>query len=236
MRISVVIPAHNESESIHETVARIIEWQRRTGREVEVVVVDDHSTDSTWQEIRKLEVVAVKRSRGKPGMGRALLDGSRNASGEIIIWTMADGSDSLDSFDHILEAIESGWDMVIASRHIEGGSRGDQSRLKALLSRLYSIMLSIVFREGISDATNAFRGFRREVLEEVELVSGGFSISPELTVKAHLAGYRVGEVPTTYRERKAGRSKFRLVKVAPSYLRVFFSGLWFWLKRKFRQS
>jgi len=221
MNVSFVIPARNEAENVGATVRRIQEWGRQRGSVPEIVVVDDHSTDGTWDEIERLAgVKGVRRTGPGGGIGFALKAGTQEATGEFIIWTMADGCDSVETYTLIVEALSAGADMAIASRHVPGGSRGDQGALKAFLSRTYSMIASLLLGAAIRDGTNAFRGFRRHVFQAVTLSSDGFAIAPELTAKAHVAGFKVCEVPTLYRERRAGTSKFRLLKVAPSYIRV----------------
>ena len=196
----------------------------------EIITVNDRSTDAT-QEV--LDVYARKYKFVRPierkkdsdeignTMGKALLDGSRKALGDIIIWTMGDLSDEPKTYGDIVNKINEGFDMVFGSRYMPGGTWGSLDPTKAFLSSRGTILARVLFGLPVHDITNAFRGFRKELLQHVSLKSSGYAISPEFAVKAHLAGYKLAEVPTVYYKRVEGVSNFKLWNMSRAYLTLY---------------
>lgn len=231
MKISFVIPFHNEEKNCLPMIKRIISYARGKSYVFEVVPVDDRSTDNTGRILKELAkkysfVRPVYRKEDKEGkgntMGKALLEGSKKSKGQIVIWTMGDLSDSPDTYGEIVKKIKSGYDMVFGSRYMSGGSRGNLDEIKAFLSSWGTKLARFMFGVPVHDITNAFRGFRRELIENIELDSSGFSISPEFAIKAYLMGFKLGEVPTVYTNRIEGVSSFKLFKMTKSYLKIYF--------------
>lgn len=224
VRYSVVVPAFNEVENLGPLVDELVGVLG--GDDYEVVLVDDNSSDGTADLCDRLSrdnprVVSVRRVGGDHGMGRALIEGSGKARGGYVVWVMGDRSDSLETLPGIIRKLDEGYDMVIASRYMAGGSRGNLSLDKALCGSAYTLLARLVFGVPVHDITNAFRGFRRRMLADVGLESADFAISPEFAIKAHLRGFRLGEVPTFYRDRGAGRTKFNMFRMAVRYLGLF---------------
>ena len=232
MKISFVIPLHNEEKNAKRVIERVIVFASSKNWHFEIIPVDDRSSDGTK---KILQTVAKKNSNVKPiyrkkdnsekgnTMGESLIDGTSNASGEIIIWTMGDLADDPKTFGDIVKKIYSGYDVVFGSRYMPGGSRGNLDPFKAFLSSWGTLLARLFFGIKVHDITNAFRGFKKEVFSSFQLESGGFSISPEFAIKAHLAGFKLGEVPTIYNNRVEGISNFKLYKMTRSYLAVYFS-------------
>ena len=222
MKVTVVVPAHNEAGNIGPLAEGILDMFRAKALDAELVIVDDNSSDDTPGLCDSLahrhSNVKVVHRIGDPGMGFALKSGTAKASGEFVVWVMGDRSDNLDTIPKMIRKLESGFDMVFGSRYIPGGSSGDLGGFKALSSSGYTRVARFVFGFDAHDITNAFRAFRKTVFEAVSLESGDFAISPEFAIKAHLAGYRLGEVPTTYHNRVAGRTKFRMLQMGIRYL------------------
>ncbi len=226
MKISVIVPAHNEKENLPPLINDLIALRDREQWDCELVIVDDNSSDNTGKIAdefsRKFENIRViHREGGDNGMGFALREGTKKAKGDIIIWVMGDKSDDLSTIHRIINKLDSGFDMVLGSRYMEGGSRGDLSMEKAFLSSGYTLISRLIFGIPVHDITNAFRGFKKEIFSNIKLESGDFSISPEFSIKAHLKGYMLGEVPITYFNRRVGKTKFSMVKMAPRYVGLF---------------
>ncbi|MBI2617170.1 glycosyltransferase [Candidatus Gottesmanbacteria bacterium] len=232
MKISFVIPLHNEEKNAKLAVERIIAYCKKEGWKFEVIPVDDRSSDSTGKILKSLQkrFAQVKplfrkddpSSKGNT-MGKALVEGTRKASGDIIIWTMGDLADDPKTFGALVDEIKRGYDMVFGSRYMLGGSKGNLDLVKAFLSSWGTKLAKIIFQIKVHDITNAFRAFRKEVFDEIALTSSGFSISPEFAIRAHRVGFRLSEVPTTYTNRVEGVSNFRLFQMTKSYLRLYVS-------------
>lgn len=230
MKVSFVIPFHNEEKNSPKMMDRVLSYAHKKKLNFEIIPIDDRSTDSTntilkqyaknWDRIRPI-YRSSKNETGGNTMGLALVEGSKKARGEIIIWTMGDMADDINTYTDIIEKIKDGWDIVFGSRYMPGGSRGNLDPLKAFLSSWGTLLARALFKVPVHDITNAFRGFRKSVFDQLVLESSGFSISPEFAIKAHLAGFRLGEVPTVYTNRVEGISNFKLTNMTKSYLGLY---------------
>jgi dolichol-phosphate mannosyltransferase len=230
MKVSIVVPAHNEEENLPSLMESLIKLRSKLP-EAEIVLVDDHSTDNTPQMVdgfakKHKFVKALHRRNGIRGMGNTLKEGTRAASGEIVVWTMADLSDDPEVIPVFLKKIEDGADMVLGSRRVKGGSTGDQPFLKSFFSRGFAFASWLVVGVKVQEVTNAFRAFRKEVFDKIPLKYGDFGISPEFTLKAHIAGYKLDEVPVNYADRKKGVAQFKIRKMSTRYFGIFLSSIW----------
>ena len=235
MTVSFVIPFHNEEKNCLLMLGKVLDFSKKHKLNFEIIAVDDKSVDQTSSILKK---IAQRNKLIRPifrkidgleegnTMGTALLAGTREASGNIIIWTMGDLADDPNTYLAIIKKIEDGFDLVFGSRYMPGGSRGNLDPLKAYLSSSGTRLARLFFRIPVHDITNAFRGFKKELLTKVKLEESGFSISPEFAIKAHKIGFKLGEVPTVYTNRIEGVSSFKLYRMIKSYLRLYLK-LWF---------
>lgn len=225
--LTVVIPAYNEGPNI-EPVVRAVTAQ--IGCRHEVLVVCDSAEDTTIPVVERLQrelpwVRVQPNTRGR-GVLNAMRAGFDHARGELVLVTMADGSDEYHLVGRMVEAAREGADIVAASRYMPGGRQIGAPLLKSFLSRAAGLLLHRLAGVPIHDATSNFKLYRRAFLESTTIQSvGGFELAIELVVKAHRAGRRLAEVPTTWRERTAGESRFDVAGSMPHYLRWFVYGL-----------
>jgi glycosyltransferase involved in cell wall biosynthesis len=228
-KYSLVVPAHNEEDNIGPLVDDI--FGALGTDDIEIILVDDNSSDKTPELCDSLSaknprITSIHRKRGNNGMGYALIEGTGKARGDYVFWLMADRSDELSSVKKMIGMLDGGYDMVIASRYMRGGSRGDLDLHKAMYGLTYTTLTRLIFGIRLHDITNAFRGFRREILSDIKLRSGDFAISPEFAIKAHMKNRRLAEIPTTYHNRKAGRPKFQLLRMGVRYVGLFRLRFW----------
>ena len=223
VRVSIVMPAYEEGESV-ATVLRALDAALPADREI--IVVCDMESDPTLAAVGRLapEVAGLRghvNTRGR-GVLRAMRSEIAAAQGTYVVITMADGSDDPATVAPMLAAADAGADVVAASRYMRGGRQIGGPWLKRLMSR--SAGLSLHWFAGVPthDPTNNYKLYRRSFLESVRIESkAGFELALELTVKATAAGRTVAEVPTTWRDRTEGSSRFRLRKWLPHYLRWY---------------
>jgi glycosyltransferase involved in cell wall biosynthesis/SAM-dependent methyltransferase len=220
--VSVVIPVYNEGPNIQVCVRRLTE--ALTDVPHELLVCYDFDEDSTLPALAAMHdkpatVRLVKNTLGK-GVANALIAGFAAARGDVIITSMADLSDPPSVIPLMAAKVrEESADIVSGSRYMPGGSQTGGPRLKTLMSRTAGLSLHYVGGLPTHDATTNFRAYSRRLLEDVAVESvRGFEVGLELTTKAHLLGYRVDEVPSTWTDREAGTSKFDLVGWLPAYL------------------
>lgn len=209
---TVVIPTYNEHENIGEIVPCILKNPR-----FRVLVVDDNSPDGTGQlveEIARHEPRVGLLSRpGKQGLGTAYIAGFQRAldEGAKFIFEMdADFSHDPAYLPQLLEAAETRYDLVIGSRYVPGGGTTDWGVLRRFISRGGNIYASLLLGLPVADSTGGFRCYRREVLDTLDLHtirSNGYSFQIEMAYRTLRRGFRVGETPIIFPDRRVGQSK-----------------------------
>jgi dolichol-phosphate mannosyltransferase len=225
--ISLVVPVYNEKDNIAAFL-----------RDVESAVVEPHETlivydfpeDSTLPAIAAMEpppahVQLVHNTLGK-GVLNALKAGFHAANGDVVIVMMADRSDEPKDVSKMATLVRAGADVVAGSRYTRGGGQEGGPLVKRTLSRLAGMSLHYLAGLPTRDATNNFRAYSRRVIEELPIEGeASFALALELTLKAHWRGWRITEVPTVWRDRTAGQSRFRLFAWLPHYLRWYLRAL-----------
>ena len=227
--LSIVLPVYNEGEAV-APVLQALAAAVRTPHEL--VVVYDFDADTTVPVVTRLatEIPGLRGLRNDLGRGvlNAMKAGIAATAAPYVLISMADGSDEPAIVDRMVELARGGADVVAASRYMRGGRQIGGPPLKRLMSRTAGLTLHRFAGVPTHDPTNNFKLYSRRFLEATEIEStAGFELALELTVKASLAGRRVAEVPTTWRDRTAGQSNFRLRRWLPHYLhwyRVAFTG------------
>jgi dolichol-phosphate mannosyltransferase len=218
--LAIILPVYNEGEAV-EPVLRSLSKAVATPHEL--VVVYDFDGDTTVPVIQRLarEIPNLRGLRNDLGRGvlNAMKAGIAGTSAPYVLISMADGSDDPDAVDRMVELAKGGADVVSASRYMKGGRQIGGPPLKRLMSRVAGLTLHWFARVPTHDPTNNFKLYSRRFLESTEIEStAGFELALELTVKATLAKRRIAEIPTTWRDRTAGQSNFKLRKWLPHYL------------------
>lgn len=236
--LSVVIPAHNEAGCILSTVQHLhLELKLREVPH-EIVVVDDGSTDQTGQLLSKLqanmtELVLVKNER-LHGFGRAVTCGLEHIKGDAVVIMMADESDDCRDVVRYWQELNQGWDCVFGSRFMKGGGVIDYPKVKLLVNRMANFFLKTIFAVRLNDTTNAFKAYRREVIEGCKpLISPHFNLTVELPLKAIVRGFSWKVIPITWRNRRTGEAKLKIREMGSRYL---FICLYVWLEKYFSRG
>ena len=233
MKLSLVMPARNEEGCIATTLERFTDVLTANAVEFEIVVVDDGSTDATADLVaafsaRHPQVVPVTNA-GRHGFGMAIRYGLDHITGDAVAIVMADGSDSPEDLLKYYNKLLEGYDCVFGSRFIRGGSVVNYPRHKLLLNRMANGFIRILFGLTFNDITNAFKCYRREVIDGLQpLISPHFNLTVEMPLKALVRGYSYAVVPITWTNRAAGVSKLKLKEMGSRYL---FIVLYLWLEK-----
>ena len=232
MKLSVVIPAHNEVDSIGETVERTVRELEGAEIDFEIVVVDDASGDGTGAVVQALgerwPQVRCVRSDLPPGFGHAVRAGLKHYTGDAVAIMMADLSDSPKDLVLYYRVLEQGYDCAFGTRFGNGGSTSDYPLIKLVLNRITNSFIRFLFHHGYNDTTNAFKAYRREVIEQVQpLLSNHFNLTVEIPLKAVVRGFRFAVVPVSWTNRQAGESKLRLNEMGSRYVFII---LYVWLE------
>lgn len=223
MKLSIVVPAHNEEDNIVEVVDRIEQVLRF---DYELIIVNDHSTDKTGELIQGLlgkypNLRLVENL--EPGcFANAVKAGFLNMRADVVVPVMGDLCDDLQTIGLMYNKIEEGYDVVCGSRYMDAGQRLGGSKLKSFLSATAGRSLRCLLGFPTHDIANAFKMYRRQVIESVNIKARGFEISMEITLKAYYKGFKITEVPTVWRERAKGKSSFKIFKLLPAYLKLYF--------------
>jgi dolichol-phosphate mannosyltransferase len=235
--LSIVIPAHDETESVQGTLLGLVEHLRGEGIPFEIVVVDDHSTDGTADAVARVaehwpQVRCIPNSRSA-GVGNAIHSGLDAFEGDAVCIVMADASDDPKDVAAYWRAIESGFDCAFGSRFMRGAKVVDYPWLKLVLNRVANICIAVLMGIRYNDVTNAFKCYRREVVDGVRpILSHQFNITVELPLKAIVRGYSWTVIPTAWYNRTGGISKFKIKEMGSRYLFiVLYALIEKWLSR-----
>lgn len=225
MKVSVVIPAHDEEEVIATTVGAIAAALEAAGRDYEILVIDDASTDGTAARVEPLAArnprIRCVRSHHPSGFGFAVRSGLERFEGDAVAIMMGDGSDDPRDVLRYFELIDEGYECAFGSRFGRGGAVQGYPPVKLVLNRIVNLAIRVVFRHGYDDTTNAFKAYRREVIENVQpLLSQHFNLTVELPLKAVTRGHSYGIVPISWTNRTAGVSKLGLKEMGSRYLYI----------------
>jgi dolichol-phosphate mannosyltransferase len=233
LMISLVVPVYNEADNVQMFLREV---ESAVEEPHEVLIVYDFAEDNTLAAIAALtppcsSVRLVHNTLGR-GVLNAIKMGFQASKGDVVIVMMADRSDDPHSVAPMARLVRERADVVAGSRYVRGGYQEGGPLLKRTLSRLAGMSLYYLAGLPIHDATNNFRAYSRRVIEQIPIEGeASFAIALELTLKAHWLGWPLAEIPTTWRDRTAGESRFRLWAWLPHYLRWY---LWAmaraWLK------
>jgi dolichol-phosphate mannosyltransferase len=222
VKLSVVIPAHDEQGSIGRTVESLALTLDREQIPHEIIVVADHCTDDTIGEVEQLNArhsgVKVVENDRPPGFGYAVRTGLDLYTGDAVAIVMADLSDSPEDLVTYHSLLERGFDCAFGSRFMPGARVTDYPRPKLLMNRLVNFGIRLLFRHGYNDTTNAFKAYRREVIDSCQpLLSAHFNLTVELPLKALVRGHSYAIVPVSWTNRVAGESNLRLQEMGSRY-------------------
>jgi dolichol-phosphate mannosyltransferase len=223
VKLSVLIPARNEAASIADTVGAVLAVLTREHIDHEILVIDDSSTDDTHDAVAALAErnpsVRCHRSTNGPGFGLAVRSGLDVFSGDAVAIFMADLSDDPEDLVRYYRLLEDGFDCAFGSRFMPGSSVRDYPRFKLVINRFVNLGIRLLFRHGYNDTTNAFKAYRREVIEScMPLLSNHFNLTVELPLKAIVRGHSYATFPIAWRNRQAGTSKLSLQEMGSRYL------------------
>jgi len=223
--LTIVIPVYNEGANFRRLWSQVATAIHIPFR---ALVVYDFDEDDTLPVAKELvasgehRIVLCRNSYGR-GVTGAIKTGLESVASGPVLVTMADLSDDLTQVDAMYALYQQGFDVICGSRYMPGGRLFGGPRLKQALSRISGLTLHYFRGIPTHDATNSFKLYDATMVRKLGVESkAGFELGLELTTKAFLHGYRIAEIPTTWRDRSAGKSRFKLLKWLPSYLRWYF--------------
>jgi len=222
MNFSVIIPAHNEEANIEKVINSL---ENNVVGEYEIVVIDDHCADKTADIVRGLAIkyknIRLVENNDEPGFANALKAGFNNIKSEIVIPVMADLCDDPKTINQMYKLALEGFDIVCGSRYMKEGRKIGGPSFKTFFSRFVGLSLNFFIGIPTHDISNSFKLYKKKVLENIKMESGGFEISAEIPLRAYFLGFKITEIPTTWFDRKEGESKFNLFKQGFGYLKLY---------------
>ncbi len=223
MKLSIIIPAHNEEESIAETIDSIEKALATIRIDHEILIVNDNSIDNTEAVLKDLSLkypdVKYVTNLGPGGFGYAIRYGLERFTGDCVAIMMADQSDSpYDLVKFYTTMIEQNLDCVFGTRWSSGGKVTDYPFIKKIINRMANAIIRIVMNINYNDTTNAFKLYKREVIEGVKpILSPHFNLTIELPLKAIIRGYSYAIIPNQWTNRKHGHSKLQIKEMGSRY-------------------
>ncbi len=169
------------------------------------------------------------QNTGLHGFGRAIIYGLDRMSGDAVVIMMADESDDSRDVVRYWALLNEGWDAVFGSRFVKGGGVIDYPWVKMRVNRLANLFIRLMFRIRLNDTTNAFKAYRRTVIEGCRpLLSAHFNLTVEIPLKTIVRGYSWTVIPITWRNRRTGLPKLKIKEMGSRYL---FICLYIWLEK-----
>ncbi len=225
-KVSIVIPCFNEEKGLPSLISKLESVKNclLESFEVELVFVDDGSTDATYklldekyQNVKGVQMVKHIQNRG---IGAALRTGFSKTSGDIIVTVDSDCTYDPEEIPYLLSYLKDGVDVVVGSPYHPKGKCLGVPGYRFLLSKWLSLIYSFLLKSDIHTYTGLFRAYRRSVLDELHFVSDGFVALAEILIKIILGGKKVVEYPTTLCVRQYGESKLKILKTIFEHLKL----------------
>jgi dolichol-phosphate mannosyltransferase len=232
MKLSIVIPARNEAGNIGATIDGLCDRLQREGIDYEILVVDDGSTDATCVEVLDRAAtdarVRLESNTGAHGFGLAVRYGLERFTGDAVVIAMADASDDPEDVVRYYYILRDEAECAFGSRFIRGAHIQEYPRFKLAINRCANLFVRLLFRLTYNDITNAFKGYRAEVIRGCQpLIAPHFNLTVETPLKAIVRGYTYRVVPIGWRNRQLGTSSLHLEEQGSRYL---FIVLYVWLE------
>lgn len=229
--VTIIIPVRNEAGSIIKNLDLL---QSKVTIPHDIIIVDGCSTDQTfnlvssyikktWKilSLHNEQVRIIRTSPNKSGFKDSIDIGIKTATTDLVAVMMGDLCDDPETINKMYNKIQNGYDIVIGSRYMPGGIKIAEPKIQGFLSRMVSKTLYWLTDISIHDISNPFRMYKKELLDKIKTMSKGNEIPIEILFKAYVNGARIAEIPTTWKGRKSGKSKFKLLKVIPGYAKLY---------------
>ncbi|MBC9935018.1 glycosyltransferase family 2 protein [Chitinophaga qingshengii] len=222
MKLSIVIPAHNEEGSIEETISQLYTKLKEHNIPHEIVVINDHSKDNTETILAgmttAINTLVYYNNDGPGGFGNAIRYGLARFNGDCVAIMMADLSDSPDDLLQFYQKLQEGYDCVFGTRWSNGGKVVDYPFVKKVINRMANTIVRYSLALKYNDCTNAFKLYRKETIQGLQpLLSHHFNLTLELPLKAIVRGYTYAVVPNSWHNRKHGVSKLKIKEMGSRY-------------------
>lgn len=226
-KLSVILPVFNEGKNI---TPQLLSIEKTILTNHEILVVYDLDNDDTIPPVLKLQnkfknIKLIKNIYGR-GVINAVKTGFKKSRGEFLVVMPADLADNPDTVNKMYKKISQGYDIVCATRYGQGGAKIGGPFIKTILSKIAGLSSPALLGIPTTDIANGFKMYRKKVIEKINIESdGGWEFAMEILIKANKMGFKISEIPTVWQDRTQGKSKFKLLKWLPKYIRWYLVGL-----------
>ncbi len=220
-KLTIIIPAKYEEDSIN-SVVHAIRINVKTPHQI-IIVNDSDENDQTTTRIKKHATIRIIRRINPRGtFASALKLGFESTTTPVVVPVMADSCDDTRDIDRMYKKIIDGYDLVSASRYMNGGKKTGGPAVQSFFSLFVCKTLKLLTGIPTSDISNAFKMYKTSVIKKMDLdETGGVEVSMRLAIQAYYQGARIGEIPTHWRGRTRGTSKFKFWQRLPKYLHIY---------------
>ena len=221
MSMSIIIPARNESQVILNTIKKIINKFKKLN--YEIIVINDFSTDDTFNKVKRLKNPKVKiYNNVDPGLGNAIRLGIKKVKKKYLTIFMSDSADDIQNLiEYYKLSLINSYDGIFGSRFIKGGVTKNYPKKKLFLNRIANYFIKILFMYNYNDFTNAFKCYKTKKIKRIpKLESESFNIFLELPLKFIILKNKMKIIPTQWKERKKGKTKFIIKELHSHYLKT----------------
>ena len=231
MQIAIVIPTYNERENVPQLIPRIYKIFQKAKIKGHVLIVDDNSPDGTWKIVeglqQKYSSLHLLRRSTKKGLGSAYRAGFayvlETLNVDVIFEMDADLSHNPHRIPSFVQMIASGYDVVVGSRYIKGGSTVNWPLMRRIISFGANMLANLLLGLHMKDVTSGYRCYRRWVLEKIDMggvTSEGYAFQEEMLFLAKKVHARLGEVPIRFVDRRAGTSKLSKKEILNFFMKI----------------
>ena len=231
--VNIIVPLKNEEKGIKNLIENLMPVLNKIDKKINISLIDDYSSDQTWTIIKqyeqKIECVKAYKNENSTGFGNALKFGISKNNEDALVIFMGDCSDNPNDIFEYVKYLDEGYDCVFGSRFAKGSKVKDYPFLKLIFNRLANNFIKILFFIKYNDITNAFKAYKKEVLDECHpIISQHFNINAELSLKSIIRKFKYKVIPISWTNRKEGASKFDIKEMTNRY---FFIVLYIFLEK-----
>ena len=231
--INIIIPLRDENEQAEITVRLLNEELKNLKKKFFITLIDDHSSDTTWDLLNKLKEkynnIEIFKNEYNAGYGNAVRYGIEKNKCDSVVFFMGDCSDNPKDIKIYVDYLDQGFDCVFGSRFIKNSKVVNYPFLKLFLNRAANNLIRLLFLTKYNDVTNAFKAYKKELLINFKpILSEHFNINAELALKAISRGYKYKVVPISWTNRKKNISKFKIKEMQNRYI---FTILYVWIEK-----
>lgn len=218
--LSIIVPVYNEGTNIRKFIYNL---ESSVNTKHELLIIYDFDEDDTVPIVkslnRKFKNIKLIRNAFGSGLIKACRTGFKKAKADLMVVIPGDLTDDPNSINKMFNLAKKGYDIICASRYCSGGKQLGGNSFKSFLSKMAGLATPFLLGIPTSDLTNGYKMYNRNIFKKIKIESqGGWEFAMEIVIKAHFLGFKITEIPSIWKERSSGTSKFKLLQWLPKYI------------------